>query len=175
MALLLLALSPGAGVKRSKNELSPGMHSVLLGLGDLSRKKETDPMHKILASCVLFVVGTAVLAAPKIPGMLHIVRSKDGDQQVKAQPNDMVEIRIPNPTLPKGVHDLDVTTAGDGVLAGVVNTRDPKLVGSDRISIFVGLKGAARSGTVTYSYKDGEEKEHKGKVIIQVIKKEEDK
>jgi hypothetical protein len=42
--------------------------------------------------------------------------------------------------------------------------------GGDRISIFVGLKSAFRSGTVEYSYKDGDEKEHKCKLTVQVIK-----
>ncbi|HLJ98092.1 MAG TPA: hypothetical protein VKU02_33340 [Gemmataceae bacterium] len=107
--------------------------------------------------------------------MSHIVQSKEGDQEVKAQPNDVVEIRIPNPALPKRIHDLDLNTAGDGVLARVVNTSDPKLVGSDRISVFVGLKEAARSATAGYSYTDGEGKEHRGNVIVQVIKKKEGK
>jgi hypothetical protein len=128
-------------------------------------------MCKLLACFVFLVLVSAVTAAPVHPGTLHVVYAKDGDQEIKAQPKDMVEIRIPNPVGPTRVHDLDVDKEGDGILAGVVNTSDPKEKGSDRISIFVGLEGTARSATVTYSYKDGKEKDHKGRVIIQVIKK----
>lgn len=127
-------------------------------------------MHRILGCFALLTLASAVVAAPVTPGELHVVPAKGGDKEIKAQVNDVIEARIPNPALPKRVHDVDVTVGGDGVLAGVVNTKDPKLIGSDRISIFVGLKGAARSATITYSYKDGDGKEHKGKVLIQVTK-----
>jgi hypothetical protein len=132
-------------------------------------------MSKFLACFVCVGLAASLVGAPVIPGTIHVVQAKDGDQEIKAQPKDVVEVRISNPVLPKRVHDLDVDTGGDGIMAGVVNTRDPKLVGSDRISIFVGLKGSARSATVNYSYKDGGETEHKGKIIIQVIRKKDGK
>jgi len=57
----------------------------------------------------------------------------------------------------------------------VVNGSDPKLIGGGWISIIVSLKSAARSGKVAFSYKDGDGKDHKGTVVIQVIKAEKDK
>jgi len=131
-------------------------------------------MYKPLACVAILFVAAASIAAPVSPGNLHVLEAKGGAEEIKAEPTDVIELRIPNPALAKRVHDVDVTTAGDGILAGVANTSDKK-PGSDRISIFVGLKGAARSATITYSYKDGDDKEHKGKVTVQVIKKGTDK
>jgi hypothetical protein len=106
--------------------------------------------------------------AQVFPGKLHVVT--ECEKEVKAEPNDMVEIQISNPALPVRVHDLHVEAKADAVLSGVVNTTNG-LPGGDRISIFIGLKAAARSGVVEFSYKDGENKEHKCKTVIQVIKK----
>jgi hypothetical protein len=133
-------------------------------------------MHKAFASFALLFLATALTAAPVIPGDLHVVEAKDGDQpDVKAQVNEVVEVRINDPVTAKRVSDVNVDVKGDANLAGVVNGHDPKPIGGGWISIIVGLKGAARSGEVKYSYKDGEGKEHEGRVVVQVIKEEKDK
>src|SRR5262249_10627771 len=111
---------------------------------------------------------------PITPRTLHAVNAKDGDETIEAMPMDMAEIRIPNPALRKRVSGLNVDVEGGASLAGVVNTSDKGKAGSDRISIFVSVKASARSGVVTYSYKDGDGKAHKGKVTIQIIKKKGD-
>jgi len=127
-------------------------------------------MRNAIVGSVFLLFTGAIQAAPVIPGTVHEVAAP-GDKITRAMPNDVVQIHIPNPALAKTVTDVDVAVSGDTVLAGVANTVNPKgPFGGGRITIFVGLKGEFRSGTVTYSYKDGAGKEHKGKVTIQVTK-----
>ena len=124
-------------------------------------------MKALPIACVsLLIAMTRLDGAQEIPGKLHVV--VDCEKEIKAMPNDMVEIQIPNPALPVRVHDLRVEAKADAVLAGVVDTTNG-LPGGDRVSIYIGLKSTARSGTVEYSYKDGDNKEHKCKTIIQVM------
>jgi hypothetical protein len=124
-------------------------------------------MKRLLSACVLLLMTSTLHAEQVIPGALHVIT--DCKKEVKAKPKDMVEIRIPNPVLPMRVHDLHVEATADAVLAGVVETTNG-LPGGDRISIFVGLASTARSGKVAYAYKDGDNKEHKCEIIIQVIR-----
>jgi hypothetical protein len=134
--------------------------------------------HSILRHAVVvcvLIAGSTCFADPKpvTPGKVHEVAAKDGPQEIKVQVNDILEIQIPNPALPKMVTELKLEAEGDAILAGAANTVNPKgPAGGRRISIFVGFKGTARSGTVTFSYKDGSGKVHEGKVIAQVIKED---
>lgn len=124
-------------------------------------------MKRALLACAFVLTTVPLYGAEAKPGKLHVV--DDCKKEINAAVNDMVEIRISNPALPVQVHDLDVQANPAAVLAGVVNTTNG-LPGGDRISIFVGLISGNRSGTVVYSYKDGDEKVHKCKLIIQVTK-----
>lgn len=127
-------------------------------------------MRHVSAAAVLLVFAGEAWADPVKPGTVHEVAAP-GDKEIKVQPNDVVLIHIPNPALAKMVSDLDVAATGAAVLAGAANTVNPKgPIGGGRITLFVGLKGGSRSGTVTYSYKDGTGQEQKGKVTIQVTK-----
>ena len=127
-------------------------------------------MKALFVSSVLMVAVGAVAAGPIIPGKLHRLEIKGGDAEIKVEPTDVIELRIPNPALAKKVHDVDVKVEGDAIFGGAANTSEPKLVGSDRISIFIGLTPAPKASAVVYSYKDGSGTEHKGKVTIHVIK-----
>ena len=127
-------------------------------------------MTRLFVCVVVLMAAGALSAAPTVPGKLHVEIAKAGDVEIKVQPTDVIELRIPNPALAKKVRDLDVAAQGDAIFAGAVNTSDPKVPGSGRISLFIGLKSAFRSGTVEFSYKDGNDKEHKGKLIIYVTK-----
>lgn len=124
-------------------------------------------MTSLKILCVLLLLATTAYAAKVTPGELRVVDACQ--QDIQAQPTDMIEIRIPNPALPMTVHDLDVDPTGAAVIAGVVHTTNG-LPGGDRISIFVNLKSDFRSGTLEYSYKDGTNQQHTCKLNIQIIK-----
>lgn len=126
-------------------------------------------MLKASLTIALAIIAVSVQAKPQTPAELHIV-SKCKSEDVDAKPKDLVEIRISNPVLPVRVHDLDVEVRGGAILVAIVNTTNG-LPGGDRISIFVRLNSSDRSGSVEYSYKDGEEKEHKCRVLIQIHNK----
>ena len=81
-----------------------------------------------------------------LPGSLDVVdvhtrtESYQFDRELEAKVNDVIEVRIPNPAFPIRVHDLEVKTEADAILAGIVEHIRAKKVGSDRISIFVSLE-----------------------------------
>ncbi len=129
-------------------------------------------MRMFLSCSALLVLAAAVAAAPVTPGDQQSISNNDGEKELKVKPNDCVQVQITSPSRKKkGVFDLDVTADGDVIVAGAWSTVDPHLVTADgAIMIQAGLKPNADSGTIAYTYKDGEGKKHEGKVLIRVEK-----
>jgi len=130
-------------------------------------------MSRCLSIALVLVFAAFIHADPVNPGEIHVLQA--GDKAVTAKPGDIIVARIPNPALPKMVHDLDITASGAAKVVGVVNAADVingrPAAGSGHIKIYIAVEKDQTCGAVMYSYKDGAGKEYKQKLAIQIESK----